>query len=197
MSITIIFATNNLHKIEEIKKIVPANFNIITLKEAGINQDIPEPYDTLEENASAKSSVIHQLTQQNCFSEDTGLEVTALNGAPGVKSARYAGEDRDFEENIQKLLHNMHDKTDRSARFRTVVSLIWDKEEYYFEGICEGNIIDALRGGKGFGYDPVFVPVGSNKTFAEMDLEEKNKFSHRRKATDKLIEFLKEKVSED
>jgi len=197
MTITIIFATNNLHKIEEIKKIVPANFNIITLKEAGINQDIPEPYDTLEENASAKSSVIHQLTQQNCFSEDTGLEVTALNGAPGVKSARYAGEDRDFEENIQKLLHNMHDKTDRSARFRTVVSLIWDKEEYYFEGICEGNIIDALRGGKGFGYDPVFVPVGSNKTFAEMDLEEKNKFSHRRKATDKLIEFLKEKVSED
>jgi len=197
MSITIIFATNNLHKIEEIKRIVPANFNIITLKEAGVNQDIPEPYDTLEENASAKSSVIHQLTQQNCFSEDTGLEVTALNGAPGVKSARYAGEDRNFEENIQKLLHNMQDKTDRSARFRTVVSLIWNKEEYYFEGICEGNIIDAPRGDQGFGYDPVFVPDGSDKTFAEMDLKEKNKFSHRRKATDKLIEFLKEKVSED
>ena len=197
MSITIIFATNNLHKIEEIKRIVPANFNIITLKEAGINQDIPEPYDTLEENASSKSSVIHQLTQQNCFSEDTGLEVTALNGAPGVKSARYAGEDRNFEENIQKLLHNMQDKTDRSARFRTVVSLIWNKEEYYFEGICEGNIIDAPRGDQGFGYDPVFVPDGSDKTFAEMDLKEKNKFSHRRKATDKLVEFLKEKVSED
>ncbi|TKK70862.1 RdgB/HAM1 family non-canonical purine NTP pyrophosphatase [Ilyomonas limi] len=194
MSITIIFATNNLHKIEEIKKIVPPDFHIITLKEAGINQDIPEPYNTLEENASAKSSVIHQLTQQNCFSEDTGLEVTALNGAPGVKSARYAGEDRNFEENIQKLLHNLQGKTDRSARFRTVVSLIWNKEEHYFEGICEGNIIGAPRGEQGFGYDPVFVPDGSNKTFAEMSLKEKNLFSHRRKATDKLIAFLKEKV---
>lgn len=194
MSITIIFATNNLHKIEEIKKIVPPNFHVITLKEAGINQDIPEPYNTLEENASAKSSVIHQLTQQNCFSEDTGLEVTALNGAPGVKSARYAGEGRNFEENIQKLLHNLHGKTDRSARFRTVISLIWNKEEHYFEGICGGNIIGAPRGEQGFGYDPVFVPDGSNKTFAEMNLDEKNLFSHRRKATDKLIAFLKGKA---
>jgi XTP/dITP diphosphohydrolase len=197
MSITIIFATNNLHKIEEIKKIVPSSFHIITLKEAGINQDIPEPYNTLEENASAKSSVIHQLTQQNCFSEDTGLEVTALNGAPGVKSARYAGEGRNFEENIQKLLHNLQGKTDRSARFRTVVSLIWNKEEYYFEGICEGNIIDAPKGEQGFGYDPVFMPDGSNKTFAEMSLEEKNLFSHRRKATDKLVQFLKESAGKD
>src|SRR4051794_40385096 len=137
MSITIIFATNNQHKIEEIKKIVPQDFNIITLKEAGIDQDIPEPYDTLEENASAKSSTIHQLTQQNCFSEDTGLEVAALNGAPGVKSARYAGEGKNFEENINKLLQNMQGKTERSARFRTVVSLIWNNEEHYFEGISE------------------------------------------------------------
>lgn len=194
MSITIIFATNNQHKIEEIKKIVPPDVNIITLKEAGINQDIPEPFDTLEENARQKSFTIHQLTQQNCFSEDTGLEVTALNGAPGVHSARYAGEGRNFTDNVKKLLHTMQGKTNRSARFRTVVSLIWNKEEYYFEGICEGNIIDAPRGEQGFGYDPVFVPEGSDKTFAEMSLEEKNRFSHRRKATDKLIAFLKEKV---
>lgn len=194
MSITIIFATNNQHKIEEIKKIVPSDVNIITLKEAGINQDIPEPFDTLEENARQKSFTIHQLTQQNCFSEDTGLEVTALNGAPGVHSARYAGEGRNFTDNVKKLLHTMQGKTNRSARFRTVVSLIWNKEEYYFEGICDGNIIDAPRGEQGFGYDPVFVPEGSDKTFAEMSLEEKNRFSHRRKATDKLIAFLKEKV---
>ena len=195
MSITIIFATNNQHKIEEIKKIVPQDFNIITLKEAGIDQDIPEPYETLEENAKEKSSVIHQITQHNCFSEDTGLEVTALNGAPGVKSARYAGENRNFADNVNKLLQNMQNKTDRSARFRTVVSLIWNNEEHYFEGICEGSIIDAPRGNQGFGYDPIFIPKGSNKTFAEMSLEEKNLFSHRRKATDKLVAFLKEKVS--
>jgi XTP/dITP diphosphohydrolase len=195
MSITIIFATNNLHKIEEIKKIVPHDFNIITLKEAGINQDIPEPFDTLEENAKEKSSVIYQLTQQNCFSEDTGLEVEAINGAPGVKSARYAGDGRNFEDNINKLLQNMQGKTNRSARFRTVISLIWNEEEHYFEGICKGSIIDAPRGEQGFGYDPVFVPEGSNKTFAEMSLEEKNTFSHRRKVTDKLVQFLKEKES--
>src|SRR3954451_8424051 len=189
MSVTIIFATNNLHKIEEIRKIVPKDFNIITLKEAGISQDIPEPYDTLEENAREKSSVIHKLTQQNCFSEDTGLEVNALNGAPGVKSARYAGEGRNFEDNINKLLLNMLGREDRSARFRTVVSLIWDNEEHYFKGVCEGKIIDEPRGVKGFGYVPVFVPGGSDKTFSEMSLEEKNTFSHRRKATDKLVQF--------
>lgn len=191
MSITIIFATNNLHKIEEVKKIVPPDFNIITLKEAGISQDIPEPYNTLEENATEKSIVIHRLTNQNCFSEDTGLEVMALNGAPGVHSARYAGEGRKFEDNIAKLLQNLAGETNRAARFRTVASLIWNNEAYYFEGICKGNIIDVARGGEGFGYDPVFVPVGSNKTFAEMSLEEKNTFSHRREATDKLVAFLK------
>ena len=194
MSVTIIFATNNLHKIQEIKKIVPSSFNIITLKEAGIAQDIPEPYDTLEENAREKSTVIHKLTQQNCFSEDTGLEVNALGGAPGVKSARYAGEGRNSADNMNKLLKNMLGKEDRSARFRTVVSLIWNDEEYYFEGICEGKIIDTPRGNQGFGYDPVFVPDGSSKTFAEMGIEEKNIFSHRRKATDELVQFLKEKL---
>lgn len=194
MSVTIIFATNNLHKIQEIKKIVPSYFNIITLKDAGIDQDIPEPYDTLEENAREKSTVIHKLTQQNCFSEDTGLEVNALGGAPGVKSARYAGEGRNSADNMNKLLQNMLDKEDRSARFRTVVSLIWNDEEYYFEGICEGKIIDTPRGDQGFGYDPVFVPDGSSRTFAEMGIEEKNIFSHRRKATDKLVQFLKEKL---
>jgi len=189
----LIFASNNAHKAEEIKAVVPAGIEVVSLKEAGITVDIPEPHDTLEKNAIEKATVIYSLTNENCFSEDTGLEVNVLNGAPGVKSARYAGEGRNFEDNINKLLQNMQGKEDRSARFRTVVSLIWNKEEYYFEGICEGRIIDEPRGGKGFGYDPVFVPGGSNKTFAEMSLEEKNTFSHRRKATDKLVQFLKEK----
>lgn len=190
MPVTLIFATNNLHKIEEIKHIVPPYLHIITLQQAGIDQDIPEPHDTLEANASEKSSVIHRLTSHNCFSEDTGLEVAALNGAPGVHSARYAGEGRNFEENVQKLLHNLEGNANRSARFRTVISLIWNNEEHFFEGICEGTITHTPKGKKGFGYDPVFIPDGSNKTFAEMDLEEKNTFSHRRKATDKLLAFL-------
>ena len=189
-AVTLIFATNNLHKIEEVKKLLPAHFTIITLREAGIEKDIPEPFDTLEENAVEKASVIHQLTQKNCFSEDTGLEVEALNGAPGVKSARYAGEDSNTTNNIQKLIHEMHGKTNRSARFRTVAVLIWNNETHLFEGVCEGKITDVLQGEKGFGYDPVFIPEGSSKTFAEMSLNEKNSFSHRRKAIEKMVQFL-------
>jgi len=187
---TLIFATNNQHKVDEIRSIIGNTFNIITLKEAGIDIDIPEPHDTLQANASEKSATIHNLTQQNCFSEDTGLEVTALNGEPGVKSARYAGEGRNFQDNIDKLLLNLSGKTDRSARFRTVISLIIDDKEYFFEGICIGHIIEAHKGLQGFGYDPVFVPAGSDKTFAEMSMEEKNSYSHRRKATDQLLTFL-------
>ncbi|MEX6687635.1 RdgB/HAM1 family non-canonical purine NTP pyrophosphatase [Danxiaibacter flavus] len=188
---TLIFATNNQHKVDEIRNVIGDKFNLITMKEAGIDIDIPEPHDTIAANASEKSSVIHKFTKENVFSEDTGLEVYSLNGEPGVKSARYAGEHKNFQHNIDKLLFNLQEKHDRSARFITVISLILDGKEQLFEGICEGKILEAQRGSGGFGYDPVFVPDGSNKTFAEMTMEEKNVFSHRRKATDKLVEFLK------
>lgn len=193
--IELVFATNNQNKVTEIRSILKDPFHIITLKEAGIEIDIPEPHETLEANASEKSGTIHQITNKNCFSEDTGLEVNSLNGEPGVKSARYAGECRIFEDNINLLLKNLEDKTDRSAQFRTVVSLIWDKQEYLFTGICKGNIIEVQKGIEGFGYDPIFVPEGSTLTFAEMGMEEKNKFSHRKKAVAQLIEFLKLKIS--
>ena len=186
----LIFATNNQHKADEIRSVVGNDLQIITLREAGIDIDIPEPYNTLEENASGKSKTIFEMTAINCFSEDTGLEVAALNGAPGVKSARYAGENRSFDANIEKLLLNLAGKADRSARFRTVISLLTDGKETLFEGICQGSIIEEKRGTQGFGYDPVFIPTGSDKTFAEMNMDEKNKFSHRKIATEKLVAFL-------
>jgi XTP/dITP diphosphohydrolase len=186
----LIFATNNQHKADEIRSVVGNKLDIKTLQEAGINIDIPEPYNSLEENATGKSKIIFELTGTNCFSEDTGLEVAALNGEPGVKSARYAGEGRSFDANIEKLLSNLGGISDRSARFRTVISLLIDGKETKFEGICEGQIIAEKRGQQGFGYDPVFIPSGSAKTFAEMDMHEKNQYSHRKKATEKLVAFL-------
>lgn len=188
---TLIFATNNQHKVSEIRSVIGGHFSIITLKEAGIDIDIPEPHDTLEANATEKSTTIHRLTNQNCFSEDTGLEVEALNGEPGVKSARYAGDGRNFQENIDKLLQNLEGKANRKARFRTVISLILNNKEYLFDGICEGYITEDQKGREGFGYDPVFVPDGATKSFAEMSMEEKNSFSHRQKAVSKLIDFLR------
>lgn len=187
---TLIFATNNQNKVDEVRLVLGNTFHIITLKEAGIDIDIPEPHDTLEANATEKSTVIHRLTDKNCFSEDTGLEVEALNGAPGVKSARYAGEGRSFESNIDKLLQNLLPHQNKKARFRTVISLLLDDKEYLFEGICPGTIVHDKRGSNGFGYDPVFIPEGSSKTFAEMSMEEKSMFSHRKKAMEKLIHFL-------
>jgi XTP/dITP diphosphohydrolase len=187
----LIFATNNQHKVDEIKVVLGNLFDITTLQEAAIDIDIPEPHDTLEANATEKSFTIHKLTNQNCFSEDTGLEVPSLNGEPGVKSARYAGDNRSFEANIDKLLNNMVSSVNRKAQFRTIISLILNGKEIQFEGICAGVILEERRGGKGFGYDPVFVPDGSEKTFAEMTMEEKNHFSHRKKAMTKMIEFLK------
>jgi XTP/dITP diphosphohydrolase len=189
---SLIFATNNAHKVEEIRAVLKNNFDIITLKEAGINIEIPEPHDSLEENAREKSKTIHQLTGRNCFSEDTGLEVLALNGEPGVKSARYAGDNVNFERNIDKLLSRMEAVTNRKARFRTVISLILDDKEFQFEGACNGTIITTRKGQSGFGYDPVFIPDGAEKTFAEMTMEEKNIYSHRRKATEKFIQFLQQ-----
>ena len=186
----LIFATNNQHKVDEIRHAVGNRFEILTLKEAGIDIDIPEPHDTLEANATEKSTTIYQLTDTNCFSEDTGLEVNALEGEPGVKSARYAGDTRSFEKNIEKLLTNLEGKADRTARFRTIISLIIDGKETLFEGTCPGTIIPHARGSHGFGYDPIFIPTGADKTFAEMTLAEKDQYSHRARATEKLVVFL-------
>jgi XTP/dITP diphosphohydrolase len=186
----LIFATNNQHKVDELRSLISGDMDIITLHEAGINIDIPEPYDSLEENAAGKSRTIYEMTGINCFSEDTGLEVAALLGEPGVKSARYAGESRSFDANIDKLLINLAGQPDRSARFRTVISLLIEGVETQFEGICEGQIILERRGKQGFGYDPVFIPAGASETFAQMSMTEKGKYSHRARATEKLVAFL-------
>jgi XTP/dITP diphosphohydrolase len=192
--VRIVFATNNENKVKEIRTAVGDKLEIVSLREAGIDIDIPEPWDTLEANATEKSSTIHRLTGNNCFSEDTGLEVYRLNGEPGVHSARYAGEDRSPNANIAKVLRNLSDSigsAGRGARFRTVISLIWQEKEYLFEGICEGHILKEPTGGAGFGYDPIFVPTGDTRSFAEMLSEEKNRYSHRRKAADQLVAFLR------
>lgn len=190
----IIFATHNQYKVEEMKSAIGNAFEIIGLKEAGIKDEIPEPFDTLEKNASQKSKTIFEMTGQNCFSEDTGLEVEALNGEPGVKSARYAGNEKSFDKNIDKLLDKLTNIGNFNARFRTILSLIWDGKEYLFEGITEGTITREKKGTYGFGYDPIFIPQGSKRTFAEMSLVEKNRYSHRRKAADKLVLFLQGSV---
>ena len=189
---TLVFATNNNNKADEIKAALGPEWRILTLKEAGINVDIPEPHHTLEDNAREKSMTILRLTGNSCFSEDTGLEVEALGGAPGVKSARYAGEDRSFDANINKLLSDLEGITDRKARFRTVISYVDGNKEYQFEGICTGTITTGRKGEEGFGYDPVFVPDGDTRTFAEMSMAEKNRYSHRKKALEKLIRFLQD-----
>ena len=191
----LIFATNNQHKVHEIRSVIGDSIEIMTLNDAGIDIDIPEPFNTLEENASNKSRTIYEMAKTNnsvigCFSEDTGLEVEVLNGEPGVKSARYAGEGRSFDKNIEKLLKKLEGVSNRKARFRTVISLIIHGKENLFEGICDGVIGCDKKGEEGFGYDPIFVPKGSVHTFAEMTMAEKNQFSHRKKAADKLIAYL-------
>lgn len=189
---TLVFATNNDNKVREIRSMLGDAFHIVTLQEAGIDIDIPEPHDTLEANAREKSATIQRMTGKNSFSEDTGLEIDALNGEPGVLSARYAGEQKSAEDNITKVLQLLENQPNRKARFRTVISLILEGQEYQFEGVAEGSILPARKGGKGFGYDPIFQPEGSAKAFAEMDLAEKNQFSHRGKAFRKLIDFLQQ-----
>jgi len=188
---TLVFATNNQNKVEEIQSLVGNDFHIIPLKEAGIDIDIPEPHDNLKDNAAEKARTIHKLTNQNCFSEDTGLEIDFLNGAPGVKSARYAGEDRNFQANLDKVLLELNTTDHRTAQFRTVICLIWENKEYYFEGICKGSITKEMHGTKGFGYDPIFIPISAAKSFAEMNIAEKNNYSHRQKAVTQLFSFLK------
>jgi XTP/dITP diphosphohydrolase len=187
---TLIFATNNRNKVAEIQSLVGANFTIIPLKEAGIDIDIPEPHDQLEANAHEKAMTIFNMTHQNCFSEDTGLEIAALGGAPGVKSARYAGENSNAQANIDLVLSKMAGVENRTAQFRTVICLIWENQTYYFEGICKGQILSNMQGENGFGYDPIFVPDGASKSFANMTMEEKNTFSHRKKAVTQLFDFL-------
>jgi XTP/dITP diphosphohydrolase len=187
---TLIFATNNRNKVAEIQSLVGPNFTIIPLKEAGIDIDIPEPHDQLEANALEKAMTIFNMTQQNCFSEDTGLEILALDGAPGVKSARYAGENSNPQANIDLVLSKMTGVENRTAQFRTVICLIWENQTYYFEGICKGQILNNMQGENGFGYDPIFVPDGASKSFANMTMEEKNTYSHRKKAVTQLFDFL-------
>lgn len=190
------FASNNAHKLDEIRaKLVGADFEVLSLKESGINEELPETGDTLEANAFEKANRVYSKFGLNCFADDTGLEVHALSGAPGVYSAMYAGEKATYGENVEKLLTEMKGKTNRKARFRTIISLVLDATEYRFEGIIEGKILENARGTQGFGYDPVFVPDGFNETFAEMSAEQKNKISHRGLAVEKLVRFLKEDVS--
>lgn len=186
----LIFATNNENKVKEIRVALNDSFEIISLKEAGIDKEIPEPHDNLEANATEKSRVIFEMTGKNCFSEDTGLEVEALDGAPGVISARYAGENASYTDNVEKLLKEMDGKKNRKARFRTVISLIINGEEKQFVGICTGNITEKAVGGQGFGYDPVFIADGADRTFAKMTIDEKKEFSHRAKAVEKLVLYL-------
>ena len=187
---TLIFATNNRNKVAEIQSLVGSNFKIIPLKEAGIDIDIPEPHDQLEANALEKAMTIFKMTNQACFSEDTGLEIAALGGAPGVKSARYAGENSNPQANIDLVLSKMTGVENRNAQFRTVICLIWENQTYYFEGICKGQILNNMQGENGFGYDPIFVPDGASKSFANMTMEEKNTYSHRKKAVTQLFDFL-------
>ena len=186
----LIFATNNQNKVQEINAVLPLTIHSISLKESGIDIEIPEPHQTLEANAREKAQTIHRLTGKDCFSEDTGLEVDALNGEPGVRSARYAGEKKSFDQNIEKLLSNLKGTENRDAQFRTVICLILNGQEHLFEGVCRGQIIEERKGSGGFGYDPVFIANGAVKTFGQMTLDEKNQYSHRKKAVDKLVAFL-------
>lgn len=186
----IVFATNNKHKLEEIRKAVGDKHEIVSLKDIDFHEDIPETHDTLEGNASEKSNHIYNKFNLNCFADDTGLEIEAINNEPGVYSARYAGEKASFEDNMNKVLENMEGRTNRSANFRTVISLIIEGKETLFEGICPGQIMTEKYGDEGFGYDPIFMPNGYQETFAEMSLDLKNQISHRGLATKKLIEFL-------
>ena len=187
---TLVFATNNLHKLEEVRDILGGSFRIASLKEIGCTDDIPETADTLEGNALQKARYVKDKFGYDCFADDTGLEVEALGGAPGVFSARYAGPGHDSEANMRKLLKELEGKTNRQAQFRTVVALILEGREYTFEGIVRGSILAERRGTAGFGYDPVFVPEGYAETFAEMGSEEKNRISHRARAVQKLADFL-------
>ena len=186
----IIFATNNAHKLDEVRQVVGDKFSLVSLRECGIVEDIPENEPTLEGNALAKARYIYARTGADCFADDTGLEVDALGGEPGVRSARYATDGHDDEANKRLLLERLQGVENRAAQFRTAVALIMGGKEYLFEGIVRGRIATEQHGEGGFGYDPLFVPEGYDRTFAQMSAEEKNAISHRGRAVRKLAEFL-------
>ena len=192
-AVNILFATNNAHKLMEVQAVLGPGFRLVTPRECGITEEIPEEQETLEGNASQKAHYLHDRTGCDCFADDTGLEVEALGGAPGVHSARYATDGHDFAANNRLLLRNLEGVGDRRARFRTVISLILDGEEHLFEGIVEGHIAQCASGSEGFGYDPIFVPEGYDQSFAELGEEIKNGISHRARAVAKLVEYLKKK----
>ena len=186
----LVFATNNKHKLKEIRNILGNQFKILSLTDINCREEIPETQNTIEGNASQKAHFVYNKHKTNCFADDTGLEIEALNGEPGVYSARYAGENCSFEDNVKKVLTKLSGISNRKARFKTVISLIIDKKEYQFEGIINGTITTEKHGTSGFGYDPIFLPDNYKKTFAELSSREKNKISHRGLATQKLAKFL-------
>ncbi len=186
----ICFATNNPKKLEEVKAALGQEFDIVSLKEIGCEEELPETGETLEHNAFEKARYVYENYQVSCFADDTGLEVEALNGAPGVYSGRYAGEPRSDARNVDLLLENLKDQENRKAQFKTVIALILSGREHKFEGIAKGEIILEKTGKGGFGYDPIFLPEGRNRTFAELSMEEKNAISHRGKAVRKLLAYL-------
>jgi XTP/dITP diphosphohydrolase len=188
------FATNNKHKIKEIEALLGSSYQLLSLEDIGCDVELPEDQDTLEGNSLQKAQYVYAHFQVDCFADDTGLEVTALNGAPGVYSARYAGPEKDTTANMALLLKNLGGKSDRSAQFRTVITLILGGRQIQFEGIVKGKIAEHHHGEKGFGYDPIFIPEGYSKTFAEMSQEEKNKISHRGLAIQKLVKYLREEA---
>lgn len=187
----IVFATNNAHKLAEVKAVLGDGWELVTLKEVGITEEIPETGETLDENASIKARYVFERTGLDCFADDTGLEVEALNGAPGVRSARYATDGHDFAANNRKLLHELDGVENRKARFRTVISLIRSGKEIQVEGIVNGYITTKESGNEGFGYDPLFIPDGYDRTFADMTADEKNSISHRGRAVAELVKVLK------
>ena len=187
----LIFASNNKHKLDEVKALAGVDFTIISLSEIGCCEEIPEDYPDLQGNALQKARYIHNRYKKDCFADDTGLEIEALDMRPGVYSARYAGENCSFEDNMNKVLQEMQDITNRKACFRTVIALILDNKEYLFEGKVDGIILTEKHGDEGFGYDPIFQPEGFSKSFAQMDMDEKNSISHRGRALEKLMDFLR------
>lgn len=189
----LVFATNNPFKFREIKELLKSNLKLLTLKDINVSEEIPETHDTIEENAVEKAQYIYNKYHIDCFADDTGLEIEALNGEPGVYSARYAGKNCTFDDNINKVLENLKDSTNRRARFRTVIALVIKGKINLFEGVVNGSILTYRKGTNGFGYDPIFVPENFEKTFAEMALDEKNKVSHRTLAIKKLISYLNNK----
>lgn len=187
-----IFVTNNTHKLQEVSAMLDGKMALQSLRDIGCTDDIPETADTLEGNALMKARYIHERYGTDCFADDTGLEVETLDGAPGVYSARYAGPGHDSEANMQKLLANLEGKSDRRAQFRTVIALIKEGKEYLFEGIVTGTILEEREEGEGFGYDPIFRPDGYDHSFARLGDEVKNRISHRARAVEKLVKFLKQ-----